>query len=178
MSPSTSRTFDVAARRTYPVPVEVVWAAWTAPEVIRQWWGPEGFSCPLARMDVRAGGVSLLAMQAPPQYGGGQTHTTWTYNVVEPRARLEYVVRFADQTGTTISPADAGTPPGVPDAVPHVVTFTPTVDGGAELSITESGYTTSQARDMSQAGLDQCLDKLAVVLAGSTGNGPVVEADQ
>lgn len=178
MSPSALRTFGVAARRTYPVPVGVLWAAWTAPELIRQWWGPEGFSCPLARMEPRAGGVSLLAMQAPPQYGGGQTFTTWTYSVVEPRARLEYVVRFADQTGATISPNDAGIPPGVPDAVPHVVTFTPTADGGAELSITESGYTTTQARDLSQAGLDQCLDKLAVVLAGSTGMGPGVEAEQ
>src|SRR5262245_40576580 len=177
MSPSTSRTFDVAARRTYPVPVEILWAAWTAPELIRQWWGPEGFSCPLARMEVRAGGVSLLAMQAPSQYGGGQTYTTWTYSAVEPRARLEYVVRFADQTGAMISPADAGIPPGVPDAVPHLVTFIPTVDGGAELSITESGYTTAQARDMSQIGLDQCLDKLAAVLARSAGSEPIVEVE-
>jgi uncharacterized protein YndB with AHSA1/START domain len=167
MSPDTQSTLDVAARRTYPVPVEAMWAAWTVPELIRQWWGPEGFSCPLARMDVRAGGVSLLAMQAPPQYGGGQTYNTWSYSVVEPRSRLEYVMRFADQTGTTISPADAGIPPGVPDAVPHVVTFAPTAAGGTELSITECGYTTPQARDMSQSGLDQCLDKLAVVLAGS-----------
>jgi uncharacterized protein YndB with AHSA1/START domain len=61
--------------------------------------------------------------------------------------------------------------------VPHVVTFTPTADGGTELSITESGYTTPQARDMSQAGLNQCLDKLAVVLAGSAATEPGVEKD-
>jgi uncharacterized protein YndB with AHSA1/START domain len=150
----------------YPVPVEAVWTAWTVSELVRRWWGPEGFTCPLARMDVRAGGVSLLAMQAPQQYGGGRTYNTWSYGVVEPMARLEYVMRFADPTGATISPADAGIPPGVPDAVPHVVTFTPRADGGTELSITESGYTTAQARDMSQTGLDQCLDKLAAVLAG------------
>jgi uncharacterized protein YndB with AHSA1/START domain len=165
MSASASQTMDVAARRAYPVPVEVVWAAWTVSELIRRWWGPEGFTCPLARMDVRAGGVSLLAMQAPQQYGAGQTYNTWSYSVVEPMARLEYIMRFADPSGTTISPADAGIPPGVPDAVPHVVTFTPRADGGTELSITESGYTTVQARDMSQAGLDQCLDKLAVALS-------------
>ena len=167
MSSGTQQTLDVTARRTYPVSVEVVWAAWTSPELIRRWWGPEGFTCPIARMDVRAGGVSLLAMQAPQQYGGGQTYNTWSYGVVEPMARLEYVMRFADPTGTTIRPADAGIPPGVPDAVPHVVTFTATADGGTELSITESGYTTPQARDMSQGGLDQCLDKLAEVLAGT-----------
>jgi uncharacterized protein YndB with AHSA1/START domain len=158
---------EVAARRTYPAPVADVWAAWTAPELIRRWWGPDGFTCPVARMDVRAGGVSLLAMQAPPQYGGGRTYNTWSYRVVEPMARLEYDMRFADPAGTTISPADAGIPPGVPDVVPHVVTFTPAADGGTELSITESGYTTPQARDMSQAGLEQCLDKLDEVLSGT-----------
>jgi uncharacterized protein YndB with AHSA1/START domain len=178
MSASTPQTLDVAARRTYPVQVEIVWAAWTAPELIRRWWGPEGFTCPFARMDVRTGGVSLLAMQAPQRYGGGQTYNTWTYSVVEPMARLEYVMRFADPTGVTISPADAGIPPGVPDAVPHVVTFTPMADGGTELTITESGYTTPQARDISQAGLDQCLDKLAVVLADAAGTEPSVEIEQ
>ena len=160
---------DVAARRVYRVPVADLWAAWTAAELIRRWWGPEGFTCPVAQMDVRAGGVSLLAMQAPPQYGGGRTYNTWSYSVVEPMARLEYLMRFADPAGTTIRPADAGIPPGVPDAVPHVVTFTPAAGGGTELSITESGYTTPQARDMSQVGLDQCLDKLAVMLRGDRG---------
>lgn len=160
------QTLDVTASRTYPVPVEAVWAAWTEPDLIRRWWGPAGFTCPLARMDVRVGGVSLLAMRAPEEYGGGETYNTWTYGAVEPMARLEYVMRFADEKGATISPADAGIPPGVPDAVPHVVTFTPTAAGGTQLSITESGYLTAQARDISQGGLDQCLDKLDAVLAG------------
>lgn len=165
MSADTPQTWDVTARRTFPAPLGAVWAAWTEPDLIRRWWGPEGFTCPLARMDVRAGGVSLLAMQAPAQYGGGRTHNTWSYSVVEPTSRLEYVMRFADPAGTTISPADAGIPPGVPGAVPHVVTFTARADGGTEVSVTESGYTTAAARDMSAAGLDQCLDKLAAVLA-------------
>ena len=169
MSTSNQPTLNVAVRRTYPVPVEMVWAAWTASELIRQWWGPEGFSCPVAQLDVRAGGVSLLAMQAPAQYGGGRTYTTWSYSLVEPRARLEYMIRFADQSGATISSAHAGVPPGVPDAVPHVVTFTPTDDGGTELRVTEFGYTSPQARDLSQIGLDQCLDKLAVVLSDAAG---------
>jgi uncharacterized protein YndB with AHSA1/START domain len=154
---------DVVARRTFPAPVEAVWAAWTESDRIRRWWGPEGFTCPVARMDVRPGGASLLAMQAPPEYGGGRTYNTWNYHVVEPMARLEYVMRFADADGTTISPADAGIPPGVPDTVPRVVTFT-AAEGGTEVSVTESGYTTAAARDMSRAGLEQCLDKLAATV--------------
>jgi uncharacterized protein YndB with AHSA1/START domain len=154
---------EVLARRTLPAPVEDVWAAWTRSEGVRRWWGPQGFTCPLATMDVRPGGVSLIAMQAPPEYGGGRTFNTWSYSVVEPTTRLEYVMRFADPQGATITPAEAGIPPGVPAAVPHVVTFTARPDGGTDLTVTESGYTLAEARDMSQAGLDQCLDKLAGV---------------
>ena len=62
-----------------------------------------------------------------------------------------------------MTPAEAGIPPGVPAAVPHVVTFAARLDGGTDLTVTESGYTLAEARDMSQAGLDQRLDKLAGV---------------
>jgi hypothetical protein len=41
------------------------------------------------------------------------------------------VLRFADPAGAAISPADAGVPSGVPDEVPHVVTFTPATRGGS-----------------------------------------------
>ncbi|GIE99404.1 SRPBCC family protein [Paractinoplanes rishiriensis] len=157
-------TLAVTARRTFAAPVEAVWAAWTESELIKGWWGPTGFTCPVADMDVRPGGVSLLAMQAPPEYGGGRTYNIWCYGVVENGARLEYDMRFADEHGTVIAPADAGIPAGVPDRVPHVVTFA-AADGGTEVTIVESGYTLAQARDMSHLGLEQCLDKLAALLA-------------
>ena len=34
-------------------------------------------------------------------------------------------------------------------------------DGRTRLEMTEHGYTTAEARDMSRAGLEQCLDKMA-----------------
>lgn len=157
-------TLSVIGERVVAAPVDAVWAAFVEPELVQRWWGPTGFTCPVARMDVRAGGVSLVAMRAPAEYGGGDLWNTWTYSAVEPQARLEYEMRFADAEGATISPGDAGIPPGVPDAVPHVVTFT-AADGGTLLRITESGYTDETARAMSQAGLDQCLDKLEAALA-------------
>lgn len=63
-------SLEVHASRSFPVPVERAYAAWTEPDLVRQWWGPAGFTCPVARMDVREGGVSLLAMRAPVEYGG------------------------------------------------------------------------------------------------------------
>jgi hypothetical protein len=51
-----------------------------------------------------------------------------------------------------------------PDRLPHVVTFEPDGGGGTRLTVTEYGYTGTAARDLSQGGLDQRLDKLERVL--------------
>ena len=41
-------TFDVEVSREFDAPIERVWAAWTTPADLREWWGPEGFTCPRA----------------------------------------------------------------------------------------------------------------------------------
>jgi uncharacterized protein YndB with AHSA1/START domain len=156
--------YNVEVTRTVPAPVATAYAAWTDSDLVRRWWGPTGFTCPVARMDVREGGVSLVAMRAPAEFGGGDLYNTWTYTRVVPPARLEYTLRFCTSDGTTISPAEAGVPGDVPDAVPHVVTFEALDDTSCRISVTEYGYPDPPARDMSRAGLEQCLDKLAKAL--------------
>jgi uncharacterized protein YndB with AHSA1/START domain len=163
-SPST---FEVRATRQFPTPVALTYAAWTEEEGVRGWWGPAGFTCPYAEMDVRPGGVSLVAMRAPAEYGGGDIFNTWSYSHVEPPFRLEYVMRFATSDGETLTPEQVGIPEGVPNGVAHVVTFE-SVRGGSRVTVVESGYTNSQARDMSQEGMDECLDKLERLLQGVT----------
>lgn len=158
-------TLEVSASRDVDAPVGRLWEAFTEPALVKRWWGPIGFVCPLANMDVRLGGVSLLGMKAPPEYGGRVTYTTWSYTEVDPAVRLEYDVRFATSEGLTISPAEAGLGAGVPEEVPHVVTFDSLGSSRSRVSIVESGYTEVAERDMSQVGLEQCLDKLEAVLA-------------
>ena len=51
----------------------------------------------------------------------------------------------------------------MPSGVPHVVTLRPLEDGRTELTVREFGYATAEARDISQAGLEQCLDKMAAL---------------
>jgi uncharacterized protein YndB with AHSA1/START domain len=58
-----------------------------------------------------------------------------------------------------------GMPPGVPYDVPHVITFEAAGEGRTEMTVTEHGYTTEQARDLSRAGMEQCLDKMAAIFA-------------
>jgi uncharacterized protein YndB with AHSA1/START domain len=152
---------DMVLTRVFDAPVESVWKAWTESEQLMRWWGPTGFTCPLARMDVREGGSSLVAMRSPD----GQDHyNTWTYTSIEPGKRLEFVHRFADQDGNQLEPADLGLPPAIPSAVPHVLTFEELDGGRTELTITESGYPNEQIVEASRVGMAQCLDKLEATL--------------
>jgi uncharacterized protein YndB with AHSA1/START domain len=155
-------TFDVVVQREFNAPIERVWDAWTTPEGLRAWWGPTGFSCPRAEADVRPGGRILVTMRAPAEWGGADYHNRWDITAVEPPRRLSYVMRFADAAGTAITPEEAGVPAdGVPQHGDHEVLLTALEGGRTRLDMVERGYTTKDARDMSQGGLEQCLDKMA-----------------
>lgn len=56
--------------RVFDAPVEKVWAAWTEPEQIKNWWGPEGYSAPDIQIDLREGGKYLYCMRGPAGPGG------------------------------------------------------------------------------------------------------------
>lgn len=154
-------TFDVVASRTFDAPVERVWRAWSESDEVRRWWGPQGFTCPLAEVDLRVGGRTLVAMRAPDGLGGGEMRSSWTFSEVVPLERIVYTFRFLDADGRPVSPSALGLPPGIPDEGRHVVTFADLGDGRCEMTMVEHGYTTEQARDLSGAGLDECLDKMS-----------------
>lgn len=46
-------------------PVELVWAVWTTPEHIKNWWGPNGFTNTIEKMQVEAGGEWIFIMHGP-----------------------------------------------------------------------------------------------------------------
>ena len=133
-----TQTFDVVVTRTFDAPVEEVWKAWSDPEYVKRWWGPAGFTSPSAEMDFRVGGASLVCMRAPEEYGGQDMYHTWTYTRIDPQERIEFVSNFADEDG-----------------------------GRTEMTVTEYGYTTERACDLSKAGMEQCLDKMAAIFAGA-----------
>ncbi|GAA1055763.1 activator of HSP90 ATPase [Agromyces luteolus] len=158
-------TFDVHVVREFDAPVERVWRAWTEPEDLRAWWGPQGFTGTRAEADVRAGGRILVTMRAPDEWGGFEQHSRWDITEASAPHRLRYVFRFADAEGRAITPADAGIPAGVPESSEHEVVITELADRRARLEMTEHGYATAEARDLSRTGLEQCLDKMAALVA-------------
>ena len=162
--PGESRRLVIT--RVFEAPVEEVWKAWSESEYIKQWWGPHGFTAPVTEIDFREGGTSLLAMSNPEF---GTYYNTWTYTKIEPMKRIEFIHRFSDKNGTTLTPTEAGLPmpDGIPDEVPHVITFTSLSDNRTELTVKEFGYTTNQAVELSKMGMEQCLEKMAEIFVGS-----------
>jgi uncharacterized protein YndB with AHSA1/START domain len=51
--------------RIITAPVATIWAAWTDPAALPQWWGPQGFSCRTKRIDLRDGGEWVFDMIGP-----------------------------------------------------------------------------------------------------------------
>jgi uncharacterized protein YndB with AHSA1/START domain len=164
---AATKTLDVVVTRVFDAPVELVWKAWSDSDHVMRWWGPTGFTSPLARIDFRVGGVSLVCMRAPKEFGGQDMYNTWTYQKIEPLERIEFIFHFTDKDGNRLDPAKMGVPPGIPQEVPHVITFKRLAENKTEMTIRESGYTSETAVAISKAGLEQCLDKMAASFAKS-----------
>ena len=67
---STTTTTAAAAvelviERVFDAPVEKVFAAWTEPDQIVRWWGPEGMTVPESEFDFRVGGKWRTTMASP-----------------------------------------------------------------------------------------------------------------
>ena len=157
----TATTKSMTLTRTFDAPVADVWKHWSDSEKVMKWWGPKGFTSPLAKMDFREGGVSLVCMRAPKEFGGFDMYNTWTYKKIVPHERIEFTLNFTDKDGNKLDPAQMSLPVGIPKEVPHVITFKAIGDNKTEMTVVESGYTTDQAVETSRAGLTECLDKMA-----------------
>jgi uncharacterized protein YndB with AHSA1/START domain len=166
-TPGSATKHDLVLTRVFDAPVELVWKAWTGPEQVMRWWGPNGFSSPLARIDFRVGGTSLVCMRAPKELGGRDMYSTWEYREIEPMRRIVYIHNLADKDGKKADPGELGLPPDFPQDQRHTVTFEALDGNKTELTITEHGWTAGQMMDMSRTGMEQCLDKMAATFANT-----------
>ena len=64
-SNSSTKDREIIISRTLNAPVELVWEAWTNPEHIANWWGPNGFTNTITKMDLTPGGEWLLVKHGP-----------------------------------------------------------------------------------------------------------------
>jgi uncharacterized protein YndB with AHSA1/START domain len=153
---------DLVITRLFNAPIEQVWKAWVDPEYVMQWWGPNGFTAPLAKMDFREGGTSLVCMSSP-QFG--DQYSIWHYQKIVPIQRIEYIHNLADEKGNKIDPTTVGMPPDFPQDLLNTVTFKAVGQDKTEITVTECDWTVGRMMELSKMGLEQCLDKMAAIFA-------------
>ncbi|MBU0645479.1 MAG: SRPBCC family protein [Alphaproteobacteria bacterium] len=79
--------------RDIAAPVAVIWSAWTDPEALPKWWGPDGFSCRTTRIDLRDGGEWVFDMIGPDGTVFPNHHR---YTRVIPMERIEYELLWGE----------------------------------------------------------------------------------
>jgi pimeloyl-ACP methyl ester carboxylesterase/uncharacterized protein YndB with AHSA1/START domain len=62
---SNTKDRELLLTRTLNAPIDLVWEVWTNPEHIAKWWGPNGFTNTISKMDVKPGGEWHLVMHGP-----------------------------------------------------------------------------------------------------------------
>ncbi|WP_197253391.1 SRPBCC family protein [Paenibacillus dendritiformis] len=84
-----SKMQDVVITREFDYPVELVWKAWTDPELVMKWWGPEHYTSPRCEIDLREGGKYVFCMRAPEEHGGIESYSAGVYKKIVPMERLD-----------------------------------------------------------------------------------------
>lgn len=62
---SSTADRELRLSRKLNAPIDLVWEVWTTPEHIANWWGPNGFTNTIHKMDLKPGGEWDLVMHGP-----------------------------------------------------------------------------------------------------------------
>ena len=136
MSSTEPRSKELVITREFDAPRERVWKAWTDPELLKRWWGPEQFTAPSIKIDLRVGGKYVFAMQGPPgsewdkvMYSGG------IFEQIVPNEKLVLTDYFSDENGNKLPPADLGQAADFPSEQKVTVLFEDLAKGRTRLSV-------------------------------------------
>jgi uncharacterized protein YndB with AHSA1/START domain len=93
---SQTKTEDFVISRTFAAPRDLVWAAFTEADRLKQWFGPKGFAREATKLDFRVGGVHHYMLRTPdgtPMWG------KWVFREIEPKTRIVAITGFSDEAG-------------------------------------------------------------------------------
>ena len=146
-SPTPGTEITLNLRRIFKAERKKVFRAWTDPEELKKWWGPEGYATPSAEVDLRVGGKFRLGMRKLPD--GEIFYLSGIYREVRPPERLVYTWRWEAQ----------------PEHGETLVTVEfREVGDSTEVVLTHERFPTEKARDDHNRGWSGCLDRLAKLL--------------
>ena len=87
---------EIATERVFDAPRERVFAAYTDPELIPEWWGPRGTTTIVDQMDVRPGGQWRFVHRNDD---GSETAFRGTYREVTPPERIVQTFEWEGMPG-------------------------------------------------------------------------------
>ena len=73
---------------------DLVWDAYTKPELLDQWWAPKPFSSRTKVMEFREGGRRFYAMVSPE---GGERWAVQEYKSITPKTNFKFFNTFVDE---------------------------------------------------------------------------------
>jgi uncharacterized protein YndB with AHSA1/START domain len=158
MSDNTISKDAIVIERTFDVPVNLIWQMWTQPEHFKNWYGPKGFTVPVAEMDVRVGGKHLFCMERQTPDGSMKMWSTGEYREVVPNERLVYTDSIADEHGNVVSPSAYGMNDEYP-VTTEVTVLLEDLDGRTKMVVTHAGVPANEGG--ANAGWEQAFAKMA-----------------
>lgn len=141
---SSSEELHLIVRRTIAATPERLFKAWTTPEQLLAWWGPQGVRCTLAELDLRVGGRYCLGNELPD---GQVLHISGEFTRVEPFHILAYTWSL-----------DSAEPS---DTTEQVTVRFNSQDSGTEVVVVHERIRDAQARRTHESGWQGCLHGLA-----------------
>jgi uncharacterized protein YndB with AHSA1/START domain len=78
---------EIGTTRIFEAPRALVWTAWTDPEHLAKWWGPNGFSITTKKWEFSPGGEWLFTMHGPD---GTDYRNEITFALIVEPERIEY----------------------------------------------------------------------------------------
>lgn len=147
----------IVITRTFAAPRDRVFRAFTDPQELAQWWGPEGWTTETHAHDLRPGGLWHYCMRGPD---GMESWGTSTYHEVTPPARYVYSDAFSDAKGNPV------------EGMPTMTITTEFTEQGGKTLVTSTTQFASE-EDMRKVvamgvatGITQTWERLAVYLGG------------
>lgn len=92
-------TVDKASRtvfvnREFAAGLDLVWDAFTKPELLDLWWAPKPFISRTKSMDFKVGGRRFYAMVSPT---GEERWSVQKYTSINPKTNFRFISTFADK---------------------------------------------------------------------------------
>jgi uncharacterized protein YndB with AHSA1/START domain len=86
-------TKTVTIVKEFDAPPDLVWDAYTKPEILDQWWAPKPFSSRTKAMEFKEGGRRFYAMVSPD---GQERWVVHKYTSITPKSNFKIFNAFAD----------------------------------------------------------------------------------